>query len=204
MLTLITPCLASEPAHSAVPDIQIGQRIGDGVVTSVREHTLSTEEVISYYVNEKGYSLQAATNLALELALANTAITTRVVTVNVTDGIGLETLIELGCRVKEIHGGSGKTNFSEIIDSWTGIVSSGIQEWNEYTHSAEIIGATKTSIEFYARGVVEILVSASIGANVDLLETFGFTVSGTVGGQYIIRKVADLEGIYTLPGYPDP
>ena len=206
LFSLAIPSLASDTTSSSLPSLYVGQKVADGIsVVDIYEHTMSTEEVISYYVNEKGYTLEAATELALELARADTSITTRYIRFDVTDGLGFSSIVEVGCRVKEIHGSSGKTNFQEIVDEpWSEPVSSGIQDWDPFIVTADIVGATKTSIAFYSRGNVEILVNVSVGLDFDLLERLGFNVTPSFGGNYILRKTTDLEGIYTLPGYPAP
>lgn len=174
-------------------------------IVKTQYHVMSTEEVIEFYIERKGYSPESAKEFANQLRLDNSRIVTRTITVNATDDLGLTSLIEIGCRVRETYG-SGRTNFNEIVDSWTGIVSSGIQKWNEFTHSATVIGATKTSIQFYARGTIDVEISRSnsVGISVNLLESLGYSVEKTTSTTWTVRKVVDLSAIYTLPGYPDP
>lgn len=202
LCSLTTPCSAYELSSPSLPDIQVGQKIGDFVVVNVENHTMSTDEVIEYYINEKQYSLEEAQAEALQLLLDNKYISTITVTVNATDDLGKTSNIELGCRVR-VATGSGHSNFEEILSSWTGIVSSGIQEWNEFTHSAEIVGARKVSIDFYARGTIEVVITnaTSSGFSVELLESLGYSIETSSSKDWHIRKVVDLEGTYTMPGY---
>lgn len=202
MFSLTSPSLASEVPYTEIPELQVGQRIGNCVVVNIEDHTLSTEEVIEYYITEKNYSLTDARKQALALLSASESIATKVVTVNATDDLGLTSNIELGCRVRQTHSG-GRTSFAEILDSWTGIVSSGIQNWIEFTHSAEIVGDKHVSIDFYARGTIDIQVSRSIsqGFSVSLLESLGYSIEETTSTTWTVRKVVDLNGTYTQPGY---
>lgn len=164
---------------------------------------MSPDEIIDFYVNEKNYSVEAAKAELQNLILSNSSIITRVVTVNATDDLGLTSLIEIGCQVSESHSG-GKTNFNEILDSWSGIVSSGIQDWVEFTRRVEIVGSRKTTIDFYTRGTIDVKITNAVsqGFSVELLESFGYSVEESYGTDWIARKVVDLEGSYTLPGYP--
>lgn len=205
---LFTPSSAFDPKTTStdpLSSIAIGDHIGNCIVVDVQCHKMTEEEIISYLVTEKGHSLEDALNQVSMMFQRGISITTRTITVNATDDLGLNNLIELGCRVKEANSG-GRSNFSEILDSWTGIVSSGIQSWNEFTHSAEIVGAKKVSIDYYARGTIDVAISDSVsqGFSIQVLESLGYSIERTVGTTYYVRKVVDLEGSYTLPGYTYP
>lgn len=188
--------------NTSLTEIQVGQKIGDFVVVDVNDFTMTTDEVVEYYINEKQYSLEAAQKEAFELLANNQAIRTIAIQVNATDDLGLTSIIEIGCRVRTSSAG-GRTDFQEILDSWTGIISSGIQEWNEFTHSAEIVGSQNVSIDFYARGTIEVVITKATtsGFSFELLESLGYSVETSSSKDWHVRKVVDLEGKYTLPGY---
>lgn len=205
LFSLIIPASAVDETSASLPSIQIGEKIGNCTVVDIQEHTLSTDEVVDYYMTEKGYSLEAAQEQALQLLLASESISTTVVTVNATDDLGITSNIEIGCRVLMSSSGA-RSCFKEILDSWTGIVSSGIQQWNEFTHSATIVGAKRVSIDFYARGTIDVAISRSTsqGISIQLLESLGYSVESSTSTTYYARKVVDLKGSYTLPGYTYP
>lgn len=202
LCSLTIPCSAYELPHTSLNEMQVGQKIGDFVVVDVEDIAMTTDEVIEYYINEKQYSLEDAQKEAFELLANNQNIRTIAVQVNATDDLNLTSIIEIGCRVRTSSAG-GRTAFQEILDSWTGIVSSGVQEWNEFTHSAEIVEGKRVSIDFYARGTIEIVITnaTSSGFSFELLESLGYSIETSSSKDWHVRKVVNLEGTFTMPGY---
>ena len=102
--------------------------------------------------------------------------------------------IEVGCLI-EIECGSGHCNFGDVIEKWSAATGSGDYTWDEFYVYVEVGPPFATSINFRARGNLEVTTTTSSSAG---FEAAGFSVVGSVSTQYIYRKTVSIDETWTV------
>ena len=169
------PCLAADTDAVYTPQIvSRGSRI------------LTRNETIQLLQDKVGLSLADAVKRYNEIASDGEEIITaeRWVTVD----IGMEYFIEVGCLV-EMECGS-RCNYGEVLEKWSEAVGDGVYTWNPFYVYVTVEGIGNDELRFRTRGTIEVEISRSSAAG---FEAAGFTISGSIGTNYICRKTVSID-----------
>ena len=147
-------------------------------------------EAISILMEKKDYSYNDALKAVEQASTRGVSYGERWIKYDA--GMGYE--IEVGCLI-EIECGSGHCNFGDVIEKWSAATGSGDYTWDEFYVYVEVGPPFATSINFRARGNLEVTTTTSSSAG---FEAAGFSVVGSVSTQYIYRKTVSIDETWTV------
>lgn len=147
-------------------------------------------EAISILMEKKDYSYNDALKAVEQASTRGVSYGERWIKYDA--GMGYE--IEVGCLI-EIECGSGHCNFGDVIEKWSAATGSGDYTWDEFYVYVEVGPPFATSINFRARGNLEVTTTTSSSAG---FEAAGFSVVGSVSTQHIYRKTVSIDETWTV------
>lgn len=147
-------------------------------------------EAISILMEKKDYSYNDALKAVEKASTRGVSYGERWIKYDA--GMGYE--IEVGCLI-EIECGSGHCNFGDVIEKWSAATGSGDYTWDEFYVYVEVGPPFATSINFRARGNLEVTTTTSSSAG---FEAAGFSVVGSVSTQHIYRKTVSIDETWTV------
>ena len=172
----------------AVNDVQQESATMDIVEQGYR--IVQKNEAISILMEKKDYSYNDALKAVEQASTRGVSYGERWIKYDA--GMGYE--IEVGCLI-EIECGSGHCNFGDVIEKWSAATGSGDYTWDEFYVYVEVGPPFATSINFRARGNLEVTTTTSSSAG---FEAAGFSVVGSVSTQHIYRKTVSIDETWTV------
>lgn len=165
-------------------------------ITSQGYRIVQNNEAVSLLMEKKGYSYADALQVVDDAVTRGVTLGER--WIKYPAGMGYE--IEVGCLI-EVECGSGHCNFGDVIDTWSAASGSGDYTWDEFYVYAEVGPPFDTSINFRARGNLEVTTTTSSSAE---FEFAGFiSIGGSVSTEHIYRKTVSIDETWTTGDMQD-
>ena len=190
VLTLVMLLSMSVTAFAANDEQQTPRESATMYIAEQGYRIVQKNEAISILMEKKDYSYNDALQVVEQASTRGVSYGERWIKYNA--GMGYE--IEVGCLI-EIECGSGHCNFGDVIEKWSAATGSGDYTWDEFYVYVEVGPPFATSINFRARGNLEVTTTASSSAG---FEAAGFSIVGGVSTQYIYRKTVSIDETWTV------
>lgn len=189
LFLVLTVCLTMViPAYAANNMQQTPRETMD--IADQGYRIVQNNEAISILMEKKDYSYADALHVIEQASARGVTLGERWIKYDA--GMGYE--IEVGCLI-EIESGSGHFNFGDVIERWSAATGSGNYTWDEFYVYAEVGPPFDTSINFRAKGNLEVTSSTSSSVG---FEAAGFSIVGSVTTQYIYRKTVSIDETWTV------
>ena len=189
---------SSVPSAGAATTVVVEEELEQGTSIVVRE--LTREEAMQRLMETQSISRIEAMNVLGPIGVYGTGYQEAII----TQDLGAGFKVEVGALLTTATG-SGHSNFTEVITTWSAAAGSGAYTWTEYYDPiAEITGTTKNSVYLQVRGAIEVNVDITLSGSatfMDLLDKAEFELSLALGSTYTYRKVKTISGTYTMSGY---
>lgn len=190
VLSLVMLLSMSVTAFAANDVQQTPRKIATMDIVEQGYRIVQKNEAISILMEKKDYSYNDALKAVEQASTRGVSYGERWIKYDA--GMGYE--IEVGCLI-EIECGSGHCNFGDVIEKWSAATGSGDYTWDEFYVYVEVGPPFATSINFRARGNLEVTTTTSSSAG---FEAAGFSVVGSVSTQYIYRKTVSIDETWTV------
>ena len=190
VLSLVMLLSMSVTAFAANDVQQTPRKIATMDIVEQGYRIVQKNEAISILMEKKDYSYNDAMKAVEQASTRGVSYGERWIKYDA--GMGYE--IEVGCLI-EIECGSGHCNFGDVIEKWSAATGSGDYTWDEFYVYVEVGPPFATSINFRARGNLEVTTTTSSSAG---FEAAGFSVVGSVSTQYIYRKTVSIDETWTV------
>ena len=190
VLSLVMLLSMSVTAFAANDVQQTPRKIATMDIVEQGYRIVQKNEAISILMEKKDYSYNDALKAVEQAPTRGVSYGERWIKYDA--GMGYE--IEVGCLI-EIECGSGHCNFGDVIEKWSAATGSGDYTWDEFYVYVEVGPPFATSINFRARGNLEVTTTTSSSAG---FEAAGFSVVGSVSTQYIYRKTVSIDETWTV------
>lgn len=190
VLSLVMLLSMSVTAFAANDVQQTPRKIATMDIVEQGYRIVQKNEAISILMEKKDYSYNDALKAVEQASTRGVSYGERWIKYDA--GMGYE--IEVGCLI-EIECGSGHCNFGDVIEKWSAATGSGDYTWDEFYVYVEVGPPFATSINFRARGNLEVTTTTSSSAG---FEAAGFSVVGSVSTQYFYRKTVSIDETWTV------
>lgn len=190
VLSLVILLSMSVTAFAANDVQQTPRKIATMDIVEQGYRIVQKNEAISILMEKKDYSYNDALKAVEQASTRGVSYGERWIKYDA--GMGYE--IEVGCLI-EIECGSGHCNFGDVIEKWSAATGSGDYTWDEFYVYVEVGPPFATSINFRARGNLEVTTTTSSSAG---FEAAGFSVVGSVSTQHIYRKTVSIDETWTV------